>query len=73
MTVASTQITAPSVVASLLPLMLPWLLLPQAEQLLISGKAKYEGGDRMGALRLWEQALKEVRRVGSSWDCKGSL
>ncbi|EFN57418.1 hypothetical protein CHLNCDRAFT_142863 [Chlorella variabilis] len=31
----------------------------QAEQLLASGKAKYEGGDRMGALRLWEQALEQ--------------
>lgn len=31
----------------------------EAEQLLSSGKAKYEGGDRMGALRLWEQALQQ--------------
>ena len=39
----------------------------QAEQLLSSGKAKYEGGDRMGALRLWEQALQQVRvRMGVS-------
>lgn len=29
----------------------------QAEQLLSAGRAKYDGGDRMGALRLWEQAL----------------
>lgn len=33
----------------------------QAEQLLSQGKAKYEGGDRMGALRLWEEALQQVR------------
>jgi hypothetical protein len=29
----------------------------EAEQLLSAGRAKYDGGDRMGALRLWEQAL----------------
>ena len=25
------------------------------------GQEKYDKGDRMGALRLWEQALKKVR------------
>ncbi|KAI3438541.1 hypothetical protein D9Q98_000969 [Chlorella vulgaris] len=29
----------------------------QAEDLLTKGRAKYDGGDRMGALRFWEQAL----------------
>ncbi|KAL4445742.1 hypothetical protein ABPG77_008941 [Micractinium sp. CCAP 211/92] len=33
--------------------------LPQAERLLQDGSAKYNGGDRMGALRLWEQALQQ--------------
>jgi hypothetical protein len=34
----------------------------QAEQLLTQGKAKYDGGDRMGALRLWEETLQQVWR-----------
>ena len=29
----------------------------QAEALLSQGRAKWDGGDRMGALRLWEQSL----------------
>lgn len=32
----------------------------QAETLLSQGRAKYEGGDRMGALRLWELALEQA-------------
>jgi hypothetical protein len=32
----------------------------QAEDLLTKGRAKYDGGDRMGALRFWEQALDKV-------------
>lgn len=44
--------------------------LPQAEQLLQDGSAKYNGGDRMGALRLWEQALQQV---GSLQDAAAGL
>lgn len=32
--------------------------LPQAGQLLAAGKKKYDAGDRMGALQLWEDCLK---------------
>ena len=38
----------------------------QAARLLAEGKAKYESGDRMGALRIWEQALEKVQPALSS-------
>lgn len=34
----------------------------QADELLAKAKAKYEGGDRMTAIKLYEDVLKEVRR-----------
>ncbi len=34
--------------------------LPQASELVAKGQQKYDKGDRMGALKLWEQALKQV-------------
>ncbi|PSC76305.1 hypothetical protein C2E20_0298 [Micractinium conductrix] len=38
----------------------PYRASAEAEQLLADGKAKYDGGDRMGGLRLFEQALQRT-------------
>ena len=38
----------------------------QADLLLAEGRLKYNAGDRMGALRLWEQALDRVGRAAQA-------
>jgi hypothetical protein len=35
-------------------------LLPQADEMLREGKQRYVNGDRMGALRLFEESMKQV-------------
>ena len=36
------------------------LFMAKASELVAKGQQKYDKGDRMGALNLWEQALKNV-------------
>lgn len=41
-----------------------WHTRPQASELLLEARRKYEAGDRMTAMKLYEQTLEEVRQWG---------